>query len=333
MLTDSLLEFLGTINHHFFNANKRLFWGYVLSSCLFVAWVWYRRGKGVPFLKYCFPKRVWLHPSARMDYWVWLINLIVKSAIIVPLLFSAAPIAIWLSQSLETLFGPQAPWLTDRTQVLIVFTVLIFLLDDFTRFLLHWLMHKVPALWHLHAVHHSAQVLTPFTVYRLHPLESALYACRLVLAQGLAIGLGFYLFGRGLAIFDVLGANLFVFLFNLFGSNLRHSHVWLSWGDTLENWFISPAQHQIHHSADPMHHHKNLGSALAIWDRLFGTHMPASVVNALSVEPSESAPSEADASKTSGKLQFGFACQPHASFRTLYLSPVLKALKALSFRH
>ena len=35
--------------------------------------------------------------------------------------------------------------------------------------------------------------------------------------------------------------------------------------------FISPAQHQIHHSALPKHFGKNCGFALAIWDWAFGT--------------------------------------------------------------
>ena len=39
----------------------------------------------------------------------------------------------------------------------------------------------------------------------------------------------------------------------------------------LEFIFISPFQHQIHHSSDPRHFNKNMGSKLAIWDYLFGT--------------------------------------------------------------
>jgi sterol desaturase/sphingolipid hydroxylase (fatty acid hydroxylase superfamily) len=34
---------------------------------------------------------------------------------------------------------------------------------------------------------------------------------------------------------------------------------------------LSPAHHQIHHSRDPAHFNRNLGSVLAIWDWLFGT--------------------------------------------------------------
>jgi hypothetical protein len=35
--------------------------------------------------------------------------------------------------------------------------------------------------------------------------------------------------------------------------------------------FLSPAHHQIHHSDNPAHFDRNLGSSLAVWDWLFGT--------------------------------------------------------------
>jgi creatinine amidohydrolase/Fe(II)-dependent formamide hydrolase-like protein len=39
----------------------------------------------------------------------------------------------------------------------------------------------------------------------------------------------------------------------------------------LSRIFISPAQHQIHHSDAPQHFDKNMGFTFAIWDGLFGT--------------------------------------------------------------
>ena len=75
-------------------------------------------------------------------------------------------------------------------------------------------------------------------------------------------------FGGELNGMHVLGVDLLGFVFNLAGANLRHSHIWLSYGPRLEKFFISPAQHQIHHSEDPQHFDRNYGSFLAIWDRL-----------------------------------------------------------------
>jgi sterol desaturase/sphingolipid hydroxylase (fatty acid hydroxylase superfamily) len=39
----------------------------------------------------------------------------------------------------------------------------------------------------------------------------------------------------------------------------------------LEKIFISPAQHQLHHSIENKHFNKNYGAMLAIWDWLFGS--------------------------------------------------------------
>ncbi|MEK9597214.1 MAG: sterol desaturase family protein, partial [Rhodospirillaceae bacterium] len=57
----------------------------------------------------------------------------------------------------------------------------------------------------------------------------------------------------------------------LFGANLRHSHVHLSYGRRLEGIFISPYQHQLHHSIAAADKNCNYGVALALWDRLGGT--------------------------------------------------------------
>jgi sterol desaturase/sphingolipid hydroxylase (fatty acid hydroxylase superfamily) len=62
-----------------------------------------------------------------------------------------------------------------------------------------------------------------------------------------------------------------VFIFNSLAANLRHSHVWLSFGPVLERVISSPAQHQIHHSDAPRHFDKNFGINLSLWDWMFGT--------------------------------------------------------------
>jgi sterol desaturase/sphingolipid hydroxylase (fatty acid hydroxylase superfamily) len=63
---------------------------------------------------------------------------------------------------------------------------------------------------------------------------------------------------------------MFGVLFNFAAANLRHSHIWISFG-RLEKIFISPAQHQIHHSVG--NSNANLGSIFSIWDGILGTRM------------------------------------------------------------
>lgn len=218
--------------------------------------------------------RIWLHPSARLDYQLLVINPMVRVMLLGMVGFSLVPVALAVSQRLDQWLGPISPGWSGVT-VTATYTLVLFIADDFTRFLLHYLMHKVPALWSLHRLHHSAEVLTPLTVYRIHPLESLLYSLRMVVTQGAVLGVFFFAFGMNLTVWEIAGANIFTYLFNLAGANLRHSHVWISWGPWLERVFISPAQHQIHHSSNPAHFDRNMGAFLALWDGLFGTLLTA----------------------------------------------------------
>ncbi|WP_372767067.1 sterol desaturase family protein [Pseudoalteromonas sp.] len=277
---------LSELPSYFTDANKRIFYIYLLSAVVLALPVYFAavsQRSPIGFINFLFPKSVWLAKSAKQDYALWVVNKLLKALLFGPIVLTMAPIAIALSDVLEFLFGHIEPITLAKWKIITFFTFLLFIVDDFTRFLLHYALHKIPFLWEFHKVHHSAKVLTPFTIYRSHPVESYLYACRMAIVQGTAVGLGYYLFADAISMFDVLGANVFVFLFNLFGSNLRHSHIWLSWGDKLEGIFISPAQHQIHHSDNPIHFDTNLGSALAIWDRFTGTLIKASEVGKISI--------------------------------------------------
>jgi sterol desaturase/sphingolipid hydroxylase (fatty acid hydroxylase superfamily) len=128
----------------------------------------------------------------------------------------------------------------------------------------------VPLLWRFHAIHHSAEVLTPLTLYRVHFIELFINSCRSLLVIGGVSSAFIYVFDDSISLLQVMGVSVFTMLFNLAGANLRHSHVWVGFG-IAEHWFISPAQHQIHHSTKPVHRNCNFGAILAIWDRWLGT--------------------------------------------------------------
>lgn len=262
----------------FMSGGQRLYWPYLVVSVLIAltVLVWQRRQENswgvqgwLAAFRDFFSVRIWWHPSARLDYQLFVIN-----PILVMLLtaggLSVVPVIIAVSDSLYQGFGAVRPdW--PAGMVTAVLTLSLFVADDLTRFLLHRWMHRSRLLWSLHRLHHSAEVLTPFTVYRMHPLESALYALRMVITQGAVVGVFFYAFGMRLTAWEVAGANLLTYIFNMLGSNLRHSPVWLGYPVWLERWLISPAQHQIHHSADPAQYDQNFGAFLAVWDRLGGS--------------------------------------------------------------
>jgi sterol desaturase/sphingolipid hydroxylase (fatty acid hydroxylase superfamily) len=125
-------------------------------------------------------------------------------------------------------------------------------------------------LWPFHEVHHSAEVLSPLSYFRAHPLyffvQTALIStCTGILQGAVAVAL------FGWVDFWVLyAATLPILAYQLGGVHLRHSHVPLRFG-VLEHVVISPYLHQLHHSTDPRHRDKNFGEVLSIWDRMFGT--------------------------------------------------------------
>lgn len=260
---------------------KRIYWGCLLSSLLLASAVTALRARRFDLrqqIKSLFNRAYWLNRSSLTDVCLMFVNNAVRVLVLVPLVGSQLIATLVVGRYLQGNVGDapdiELPWLVIAS----LFSVTFFVVEDASRFFLHFAMHRVPALWRFHRTHHSAIVLTPLTLFRVHPVEHVLYYFRGLIVFGLVSGFFVWLFGRNLAALDILGVALFGFLFNLAGSNLRHSHVWLSFG-SFERWFVSPAQHQLHHSRH--HGHKNLGSALAIWDRLVGTDLRSGAVKEL----------------------------------------------------
>jgi sterol desaturase/sphingolipid hydroxylase (fatty acid hydroxylase superfamily) len=216
-----------------------------------------------------FRKRYWWNASTRIDYQIYVLNGLLKVFVFIPFLEFSYRISQWTISSLLWMKGDFAGFHPGYLAIT-AFTVAAFVFDDFLRFFHHQLMHRVPILWRFHQLHHSAHVLTPITLFRSHPVESAMATIRNSLSLGVATGCFIFLFESRFGLLTILGVNAFGFLFNLLGSNLRHSHVPVSFG-WLENVFISPKQHQIHHSSQSEHFNRNFGVSLSIWDRLAGS--------------------------------------------------------------
>ena len=264
------------IFEYFINPDKRTFFIYLLSS-LTIAMVYLSFNKKL--VRVNFSKKLWLHPSAKLDYYYFLLSYFIKIFMIFPIVISAKTIALFIKKQLYFTYGYILIENISYETILILYTVALFIVSDFTRYWLHRFMHTIPFLWEFHKVHHSAKVLTPLTFYRVHPLENILFGLRYSLSIGLVTGVFLYFFGAKISIYEVIGANVFVFVFSLIGSNLRHSHIPLAYFESLEKWFISPKQHQIHHSKK--YFDKNYGGYLALWDRVFGTLKLSSKVKVL----------------------------------------------------
>jgi sterol desaturase/sphingolipid hydroxylase (fatty acid hydroxylase superfamily) len=261
-------ESLATVFSWLLQPGQRTFWGFWLSTVLIaLIWAAQRWSVRAPLLRQWLSRDYWWHPSARQDYALILLN-----ALLFMLLGSATLVLILmlanLSYELWSLALPPAvlaSW--HGIGAVTAYALVLLLLDDFSRYGLHRALHS-RWLWRIHRLHHSAAVLTPLTFLRVHPLEKLLYQWRTALVHGGLSGSYFFAFGQHAQPWLIAGISGSVLLFNLLGANLRHSHIPLRYG-ALERVFISPAQHQFHHSLQGSR--SNYGSMLAIWDGLFGS--------------------------------------------------------------
>lgn len=249
-----------------FDSNKRLYWHFILSSIVIATLYLYLYKKE---RRVNLSRKLWLHQSAVLDYYYFIISFFIKTLLIIPLVIGTHEVIVFTYEYLLDHYGYVKITRLSKLEVMLLFTFSLFVVSDFTRYWLHRLLHAIPWLWEFHKVHHSAKVLTPITFYRVHPIENILFGFRYALSVGVVSGLFVYLFGAFVSVVEIVGANLFVYLFALAGSNLRHSHIKLRYPYKLEVFLISPYQHQLHHSRAYMH--KNFGGYLALWDTLFGT--------------------------------------------------------------
>jgi len=253
-----------------------LYWPFLVSSVVIaaLAWRWTVYARSNPqarswrqFFADYFSARIWWHPSARADYALYFANALVLPLVFGYLLMSETQVAQWIGDALGE---SQATGGSANLATRLAFTLAFFVAYDFGRFAAHSLLHEVPLLWEFHKVHHSAQVLTPITTFRAHPVDLLVMAWLPAFATGI-VAWAFNRFAEtAVSAYTFLGVHVLMWGFNLIG-NLRHSPVWLSYGPVLGKWLISPAHHQLHHSCEPRHYGCNRGFELAVWDRLWGT--------------------------------------------------------------
>jgi len=256
-------------------------------------------------------RRIIFNRSTYADLAYFLINSLALGGLIGWGLFSARAISNFEIGALTAHFGARATTTAPDWALRAVMTGLLFLAYEFGYWLDHYLKHRIPALWELHKTHHTAEVLTPVTVFRVHPLDTLIFANIQAIVVGAVAGLSSYLLAKEAPIYSLDGVNVVLIVFVWAYVHLQHSQFWIPFTGALGRVFMSPAHHQIHHSTDPAHFNSNLGSCLAIWDWLFGTL----------VKPQRESP----------RLRFGVD-EPgvnHHSLMALLIEPILNALVAL----
>jgi sterol desaturase/sphingolipid hydroxylase (fatty acid hydroxylase superfamily) len=131
---------------------------------------------------------------------------------------------------------------------------------DFSRYALHWLMHRVPALWRLHQIHHSDIDYDFTTALRFHPVEAVITA------------------SWSLAVLAALGPPVPALIVTeaafIVCSIFTHANLRLPdrLDAALRQAIVTPDLHRVHHSVRVDESNANFATILPWWDRLFGTY-------------------------------------------------------------
>jgi len=129
--------------------------------------------------------------------------------------------------------------------------------SDFLQWCVHVLLHKVPALWQIHKVHHSIRQMDWAGNFRFHWGELVVYRSLLYLPLALLGGAPEPLFWAA--------------VFATFWGHFNHANLDVGVG-ALGYVFNSPRMHLWHHdSSSEGGVSKNYGIVLSLWDWIFGT--------------------------------------------------------------
>ncbi len=135
-----------------------------------------------------------------------------------------------------------------------------FLVRDFIQWWIHRLLHRIPALWEFHKVHHSVEQMGFAAHLRYHWMENVVYRTLEYIPLALI--------GIGLRDFFI------IHIFTLAVGHFNHSNFKINVG-FLKFIFNNPQMHIWHHAYDlPKNkpHGVNFGITLSLWDYIFRTH-------------------------------------------------------------
>lgn len=139
--------------------------------------------------------------------------------------------------------------------------LVFFIINDFVQWFTHILLHRVPAFWHFHQVHHSVQEMGFAAHMRFHWMENVLYKPLKTLAVMVIGG------------FEPQHA-FFVHFIAITIGHLNHANVRITWGP-LKYIFNNSVMHLYHHAKQLPQgrpHGMNYGISLSLWDYIFRTN-------------------------------------------------------------
>lgn len=168
---------------------------------------------------------------------------------------------------LEVLFADLG--VTSKSLSIIDFTfwpqwvqlLVFFIILDFVQWFTHVLLHRVPAFWEFHKVHHGVKEMGFAAHLRYHWMENILY--KPLKTLGVMILGGFEPEQAYIVHFAAIAIGHF-----------NHANLKLTWGP-LKYVLNNPVMHLYHHAYNLPEGHRygmNFGISLSLWDYIFHTN-------------------------------------------------------------
>ncbi|PWU12243.1 MAG: hypothetical protein C5B49_16565 [Bdellovibrio sp.] len=222
-----------------------------------------------------FSTRIWLSRSSRLDLGYTLVFLLAVRGAVAAVETSAFQGAYRDTGDILTNAGLRRDlpgFLPGLWVEGLVATIATMIAIDFASYCAHRLLHEWAPLWEIHAVHHSAEHLTPLTTYRQHPIEPLFLNGARGLMSGITLAFVHVLFPNQTPVITILGLGAGFFMYML-TVNLHHFPIPVIYPRFIRFILISPHVHHLHHSADERFHFRNFGVVFSVWDRIFGTYL------------------------------------------------------------
>ena len=205
------------------------------------------------------PEQGFVRPRLLSDLAYFIVN---GHLLGVGLALASEPLVRWVQARLELAAG--AGWWTAdvaATWPLWVQLVVAFFVLDLLQWCVHNLLHRVPALWAIHKVHHSIRHMDFWGSLRFHWGEILVYRTLLYLP-----GVWFGFDGGVLFALALISTTI---------GHFNHANLDVGLGP-LGKVLNNPRMHVWHHHNDEGHPVLiNFGINLSLWDYLFGTaHVP-----------------------------------------------------------
>jgi sterol desaturase/sphingolipid hydroxylase (fatty acid hydroxylase superfamily) len=184
------------------------------------------------------------------------INFIVSIPSFALLRFLFIPVMVWLAfKNQHWHFGLN--YLYNATAW--IKFVIAFILLDYSNYIWHILLHKLPFMWRFHLVHHTDLDLDVTTAFRFHFGE--------LIAS---------VFFRGAAVIIIGASPLVVIVYEIAfeaATEFHHSNMKLPFRfeKILNLLFVTPRMHGIHHSMVKRETDSNFSIIFSFWDRIHHT--------------------------------------------------------------